>query len=94
MVYAFAALDPNDLKITSGNEWEDFENRKYCIDKTNFRYKVKKKKICLKRIGFYERLVSNSKSGDIKVMISMGGWTDSAGDKYSKLISSGTTRRK
>jgi len=38
--------------------------------------------------------VSNSKSEDIKVMISMGGWTDSAGDKYSKLISSGTTRRK
>jgi len=38
--------------------------------------------------------VSNSKSGDIKVMISIGGWTDSAGDKYSKLISSGTTRRR
>jgi len=27
-------------------------------------------------------------------MISMGGWTDSAGDKYSKLISSGNTRRR
>ncbi|XP_008184295.1 probable chitinase 10 isoform X2 [Acyrthosiphon pisum] len=69
VVYAFASLDPNDLTITSGNEWEDFENK------------------------FYERLVSNSKSGDIKVMISMGGWTDSAGDKYSKLISTGTSRR-
>ncbi|XP_025423968.1 probable chitinase 10 isoform X2 [Sipha flava] len=69
VVYAFASLDPNDLTLTSGNEWEDFENK------------------------FYERLVSNSKSGDIKVMISMGGWTDSAGDKYSKLISSGVSRR-
>lgn len=48
----------------------------------------------IKFIEFYERLVSNSKSGDIKVMISMGGWTDSAGDKYSKLISSGITRKK
>lgn len=26
VVYAFASLDPNDLTITSGNEWEDFEN--------------------------------------------------------------------
>lgn len=48
----------------------------------------------LKYLGFYERLVTNSKSEDIKVMISMGGWTDSAGDKYSKLISSGVTRRR
>lgn len=50
--------------------------------------------IYFKCIEFYERLVSNSKSSDIKVMISMGGWTDSAGDKYSKLISSGATRKK
>lgn len=26
IVYAFASLDPNDLTITSANEWEDFEN--------------------------------------------------------------------
>lgn len=26
VVYAFASLDPNDLTITSANEWEDFEN--------------------------------------------------------------------
>lgn len=26
VVYAFASLDPNDLTLTSGNEWEDFEN--------------------------------------------------------------------
>lgn len=48
----------------------------------------------VKYTEFYERLVSNSKSGDIKVMISMGGWTDSAGEKYSKLISNGVTRKK
>lgn len=28
IIYAFASLDPNDLTITSGNEWEDFENSK------------------------------------------------------------------
>lgn len=30
---------------------------------------------------------------DVKVMLGLGGWTDSAGDKYSKMVSSGATRR-
>lgn len=29
-----------------------------------------------------------------QVLLALGGWTDSAGDKYSRLVSSGTARRK
>lgn len=91
VVYAFASLDPNSLTITSGNEWEDFENSKNHAFKIYINCCVKKH---LKFLEFYERLVTNSKFNEIKAMISMGGWTDSAGDKYSKLISSGTNRKK
>lgn len=34
---------------------------------------------------FYERIVEFKKKG-IKVSIAIGGWNDSAGDKYSKLV--------
>jgi len=36
VVYAFASLDPNDLTITSGNEWEDLENS----NNLNYQYKI------------------------------------------------------
>lgn len=41
---------------------------------------------------FYSRLTALS-SPSTKVMLSLGGWTDSTGDKYSKVVSSGNTRR-
>lgn len=31
---------------------------------------------------------------DTTVLLSLGGWTDSAGDKYSRLVSSASSRRK
>lgn len=31
---------------------------------------------------------------DTKVLLALGGWTDSSGDKYSKLVSDGSLRRK
>jgi len=31
---------------------------------------------------------------DVKVLLALGGWTDSTGDKYSRLVSDGGTRRK
>lgn len=31
---------------------------------------------------------------DSKVLLSLGGWTDSSGDKYSRLVSNGSNRRK
>nr|CAD7402605.1 unnamed protein product [Timema poppensis] len=42
---------------------------------------------------FYERVVAYKKKG-LKVSLALGGWNDSAGDKYSRLVNSATARRK
>lgn len=55
--------------------------------------------ICCKResnrdnfiLDLYERITSIR---DAKVLLALGGWTDSAGDKYSRLVSDGSARRK
>lgn len=39
----------------------------------------------------YQRITSLK---DITVLLSLGGWTDSAGDKYSRLVSDGSARRR
>lgn len=44
-------------------------------------------------IGFYNRITALS-GPKTKVLLALGGWTDSTGDKYSKVVSSGTNRRK
>lgn len=36
-------------------------------------------------IGFYERVTAYKKKG-LKVLLALGGWNDSAGDKYSRLV--------
>lgn len=38
--------------------------------------------------GFYNRLqsVARSQNPDVKIMLALGGWTDSSGDKYSRLV--------
>ncbi|XP_056636318.1 probable chitinase 10 [Diorhabda sublineata] len=41
--------------------------------------------------NLYERITSLK---DTKVLLSLGGWTDSTGDKYSRLVSDGSARRK
>ncbi|KAI5633063.1 glycosyl hydrolases family 18 domain-containing protein [Phthorimaea operculella] len=41
--------------------------------------------------NLYERVTSLS---DVKVLLGLGGWTDSAGDKYSRLVSSSSARAK
>ncbi|XP_069365183.1 probable chitinase 10 isoform X2 [Maniola hyperantus] len=41
--------------------------------------------------NLYERVTSLS---DVKVLLGLGGWTDSAGDKYSRLVSSPASRAK
>ncbi|KAF2898205.1 hypothetical protein ILUMI_07967 [Ignelater luminosus] len=41
--------------------------------------------------NLYERVTSLR---DAKVLLALGGWTDSAGDKYSRLVSDGSARRK
>ncbi|XP_076756261.1 putative chitinase 10 [Xylocopa sonorina] len=42
---------------------------------------------------FYERVVAYKKRG-LKVSLALGGWNDSAGDKYSRLVNSPTARKK
>lgn len=42
---------------------------------------------------FYERVVAYKKKG-VKVTVAIGGWNDSAGDKYSRLVRSAAARAK
>ncbi|XP_012524289.2 probable chitinase 10 [Monomorium pharaonis] len=42
---------------------------------------------------FYERVVAYKKRG-LKVLLALGGWNDSAGDKYSRLVNSPSARKK
>ncbi|XP_031787655.1 probable chitinase 10 [Nasonia vitripennis] len=42
---------------------------------------------------FYERVVAYKAKGK-KVLVAIGGWNDSAGDKYSKLVNNPANRRK
>ncbi|KAJ8878485.1 hypothetical protein PR048_019063, partial [Dryococelus australis] len=42
---------------------------------------------------FYERVVAYKKKG-LKVSLALGGWNDSAGDKYSRLVNSPSARRR
>ncbi|XP_029168632.1 probable chitinase 10 [Nylanderia fulva] len=42
---------------------------------------------------FYERVVAYKKRG-LKVLLALGGWNDSAGDKYSRLVHSSSARSK
>lgn len=42
---------------------------------------------------FYERVVAFKKKG-IKVSLALGGWNDSQGDKYSRLVNNPLARRK
>ncbi|XP_020293834.1 probable chitinase 3 isoform X2 [Pseudomyrmex gracilis] len=42
---------------------------------------------------FYQRVVAYKKRG-LKISLALGGWNDSAGDKYSRLVHSPTARKK
>ncbi|KAF7994541.1 hypothetical protein HCN44_004013 [Aphidius gifuensis] len=43
--------------------------------------------------NFYEKVVAYKKRG-LKVLLALGGWNDSAGDKYSRLVNSASSRKK
>lgn len=55
--------------------------------------KIKRIKILMVKIfpGFYEKVVEYKRYG-IKVSLAIGGWNDSAGDKYSKLVNDPAAR--
>ncbi|KAL2745938.1 putative chitinase 10 isoform X1 [Vespula maculifrons] len=42
---------------------------------------------------FYERVIAYKKRG-LKVLLALGGWNDSAGDKYSRLVNNPAARQK
>lgn len=46
------------------------------------------------KTGFYQKITAPEITSISKVLISIGGWTDSSGDKYSKLVSTGSNRRR
>lgn len=41
--------------------------------------------------GFFERVAALKKRG-VRVTVAVGGWNDSAGDKYSRLVNNPTAR--
>lgn len=47
----------------------------------------------LKFSEFYEKVVDLKRNG-VKVVLGLGGWNDSAGDKYSRLVNNPSSRRK
>lgn len=47
----------------------------------------------LSSLGFYERVIAYKKRG-LKVLLALGGWNDSAGDKYSRLVNNPAARQK
>lgn len=49
--------------------------------------------ILLFSLGFYERVIAYKKRG-LKVLLALGGWNDSAGDKYSRLVNNPASRKK
>nr|CAD7438782.1 unnamed protein product [Timema bartmani] len=46
--------------------------------------------------NFYQRITGTGRpgAGAVNVLLALGGWTDSSGDKYSRLVSNGSARRK
>ena len=42
---------------------------------------------------FYEKVVAYQAKG-VKVLLAIGGWNDSAGDKYSRLVNNPSARAK
>lgn len=84
VVYAFATLDPETLLLKEFDGWADIDNSK--IIHTPF--KPNSNTLLL---DLYERITSLK---DAKILLSLGGWTDSAGDKYSRLVGDGSARRR
>lgn len=86
IVYGFAVLDYENLIIKAHDSWADYDNSKV---------NAAESMIVLERLilGFYERVVEYKKKGK-KVSLALGGWNDSQGDKYSRLVNNPASRSK
>ncbi len=67
IIYAYASLDPETLKMIEFDPWGDIDNM------------------------LYQRTTAQN---DVPVLLGLGGWTDSTGDKYTRLVSDPKTRFK
>lgn len=97
IVYGFAVLDYSNLVIKAHDSWADFDNRKYRRLFPDFISKYYTFNSCLTNQsfiqGFYERVVAYKQRG-LKVLLALGGWNDSEGDKYSRLVNNPASRQK
>ena len=85
IVYGFAVLDSNTLTIKPHDTWADIDNSKTY---TNYFRAVR-----LLITEYYTKLTDYKKRG-VKVSLAIGGWNDSEGDKYSRLVNSPEARRR
>lgn len=93
IVYGFAILGPDGL-ITPHDPWADQENRmflNFIVYSNELYFKCTFHTYFFLTTGLYERVVEYKKYG-IKVSIAIGGWNDSVGDKYSKLVNDPAAR--
>lgn len=92
VLYGFAVLDGSQLTIKPHDSWADIDNSKY-RDTLHIIFPFSPCIIVLSFLEFYER-VAALKSKGIKVLMAIGGWNDSAGNKYSRLVNSPSARQR
>lgn len=92
VLYGFAVLDGSQLTIKPHDAWADIDNSKY-RDTFHTIFPFSPCIIVLSFLEFYER-VAALKSKGIKVLMAIGGWNDSAGNKYSRLVNSPSARQR
>lgn len=92
VLYGFAVLDGSQLTIKPHDSWADIDNSKY-RDTLHTIFPFSPCIIVLSFLEFYER-VAALKSKGIKVLMAIGGWNDSAGNKYSRLVNSPSARQR
>ena len=84
IVYGFAVLDPDTLTIKPHDTWADFDNGQLKVS-------IAENINNILFLDFYKQ-VTALKSKKRKVLLAIGGWNDSEGDKYSRLVNSGSSR--
>jgi chitinase len=105
IMYSFAILNPTTMKLEPHDSWADIDGGKfldiliqisllivpYIAHLTNnchFYYKFFSPFFT----GGYKKVTAFKNQG-AKVMIALGGWGDSAGNKYSRLVGDASSRK-
>lgn len=91
IIYSFAILNPTSLEMVVADTELDIDQGFY-----------RQVKNCIHFINLHTFLssfcklhhfqVTDLKSQGVKVSIALGGWGDSAGDKYSRMVNSASAR--